>query len=172
MELAIECFKNVTAENVHCIHSKCYLTHVNIFPHNDTCGHGNLEDVADVKEIQTWIMEKDLDEKELNALLSGVVVLGGCCICQFSWDIDNFFGDLLAYTSDEKFEIIISNWFVKYYLNELRGIWSREEIINTRLKDLALKGERTRIRRVISILTNVYHYVYGDYVPFVFDIHY
>jgi hypothetical protein len=173
MENTIDCFRGITRDNAKCQHSECVSGHIpSVMPYNEICKHGDLDKIASVKEIQTWIMDKNLNNEEMNALLSGLFILCGGCTCKFSWEILNFFGDLLAYTPQEKFEILIENWTIKQYLNELPGLWGREEIIKTRLLDLSSKGDRKRIRQLISIISQIYNYVYGDSVPYVFNIKY
>lgn len=168
MESTINCFKGITRENVYCQHSTCSNNHISKYIYNETCSHGDLEKVATLTDIQNWVMNEKLNKDEMNALLSGIFILEGGCTCKFSWEILNFFADILAYTSTEKFEIIIDNWTVKQYLDELPGLWGREEIIKTRLYDLATKGKKDRLEKIIYILEPKY-YRDEDTIPYIFD---
>ena len=138
MESTIACFKAITRDNVKCQHTICTNSHASVstFPDNEICKHGDLYKLANnnvnVKEIQTWIIDKNLNKEEMNALLSGLFILCGGCTCKFSHEILYFFADILAYAPQEKFEILIENWVIKQYLNELPGLWGREEIIKTK----------------------------------------
>ncbi len=173
MKSIIDCFSGITPDNAVCSkHSTCNRNHYYNLPKNDTCAHKELEFHSEIQNIQKYVLENDFSQEHLNALLSAIFILSGCCTCQFSWDTLNFFAELLAQASSEKFELLCENWVIQQYLVEMPGLWGREDIVRSTLSKLKHEGNITRGQEMIELIKPLYNcdngvipYVLRDFLP-------
>ncbi len=159
----IECFTNITRDNAVCKHTTCKSNaHRNIaLPRNNVCAHKEADlQFFDIKEIQTYLLlcENELSQEQVNALLSAIFILSGCCTCKFAWDTTVFFGELLTQVSQNKFKLLCDNWVIQLFLSEMPGLWGRESVIRNALSKLRCNDNTIRIDELTELIKPFYDY--------------
>ena len=169
MDAVTECFSTITRDNARCPHSTCTSVHPIDIVQNDTCAHGRLEDLhQSVQCMQDWILNQELSKSSIDALLSGIFIKSGGCMCKFSWETLCFISDALEQASPTKLQHLLDNWVVHHYVEALPGLWGRESIVRSMLTRLIENGKIDRALELANYISPFYSFFDGP--PWVLDI--